>query len=227
MDSGTYVLASPGAEAAGGRARAFLAARRHSRRVAAMRRVLEIVVLGGIAALVALMLYRNFGPTLGGVSFDGLGIEGGRITMDKPRLTGARPGGGSYNITAIKAMQDAKHPGEVDLALIGGEIVASNQEVSHLTASSGHYVGADETLELSGDVHLLNPRYQFFLRSVHIAFKKGDYVSNEPVQARILPDTAISADTFTAHENGAEVTFVGRVRTLINGADAAPDGARP
>ena len=157
-------------------------------------RALEIVVVVGAAGLATLALYRNFGRALSEVSFDGVGFEGGRITMDRPRLTGARPGGGGYNITAAKAMQDAKHPGEVDLALIGGEIVRDDKEISRLTASSGHYVGADETLDLVGDVRLLNPRYQFFLRSVHVAFKTGDYASAEPVEARILPDTLITAN---------------------------------
>jgi lipopolysaccharide export system protein LptC len=227
MDSGTFVLASPGVAAAGDRTRAFSAARRHSRRVVAMRRAMEIVVAAGVAALVAWTFYRNFGHTLSQVSFDGVGIEGGRITMDRPRLSGARPGGGSYDITAVKAMQDAQHPGDVDLALIGGDIVSSDKEVSRLNASSGHYAGADETLDLVGDVRLLNPRYQFFLRSVHIAFKRGDYSSNEPVEAHILPDMAITADSFVARDSGAEATFTGHVRTLIHGKEAAPDRAAP
>jgi lipopolysaccharide export system protein LptC len=227
MDSRTYVLASPDAEAAGARARAFSIARRHSLRVFAMRRALEIVVVGGCVALAALALYRNFGRSLGDVSFDGIGIEGGRITMDKPRLSGARPGGGGYNITAVKAMQDAQHPGDVDLALIGGEIVAADKEVSRLSADSGHYMGADETLDLAGDVRLLNPRYQIFLHSVHIEFKKGDYVSNEAVRMRILPDMAIASDSVVVKDGGAEATFAGHVKTLIHGADGALDRATP
>jgi lipopolysaccharide export system protein LptC len=227
MDSGTFVLISAAADAAGDRTRAFSAARRHSRRVFAMRRALEIIVVAGLAALVAWMLFRNFAHTLSEVSFDGLGIEGGRITMDRPRLSGARPGGGSYDITAVKAMQDAQHPGDVDLALIGGDIVTAEKEVSRLNASSGHYAGADETLDLAGEVRLLNPRYQFFLRSVHIAFKRGDYSSNEPVEAHILPDMAITADSFVAKDSGAETTFTGHVRTLIHAKETAPDRAAP
>jgi lipopolysaccharide export system protein LptC len=226
MDS-SLVLASPRRKAAGARDRAFVAARRHSFRVVAMRRALELAVVGGIVALAALALDRNFGRALRDATFDGVGFEGGRITMDRPRLTGARPDGGSYNITAAKAMQDAKHPGDVDLALIGGEIVAPDREASHLTAGAGHYAGADETLDLSGDVRLTNSRYRIFLRSVHIAFKRGEYVSREPVEAQILPDTTITADSFEAKDGGAEATFEGHVRTLIHGKDAAPDRATP
>ena len=227
MHFNAFALASPQAEAADARAGAFLAARRHSRRVRMSRRALEIAVVGGGAALVGLAYLHNLGRTLGDVSFDGIGIEGGRITMDRPRLTGAHPGGGGYNITAVKAMQDALHPGDVDLALIGGDISTPDREVSRLSANTGHYQSADETLDLAGDVRLENSRYEVFLRSVHIKFKQGEYVSKEPVKVRILPDTTITGDSLVVKDNGAEATFEGRVRTLINGKDAAPEGSTP
>ena len=226
MNSHTFVLAPGQAGAVDARARAFAAARRHSWRVFAMRRALEIGVVAALAALVVFALYRSFGGVLRDVSFDGIGIEGGRLTMDKPHLSGARPGGGGYNITAAKAMQDAGRPGDVDLALIGGDITAPDHDVSRLSAQSGHYDGGAETLDLTGDVRLQNSRYEVLLRSVHIAFKKGEYVSNEPVTVRIKPDAVITADSFSARDNGGEARFEGRVRTLIN-ANAAASGDTP
>jgi lipopolysaccharide export system protein LptC len=223
----SLALAPRQAEPAEGRALAFAAARRHSRRVRLMRRALEITVVGGIVALAVFSFYRNFVRTLGDISFEGVGIEGGRITMDKPHLTGSRPNGAGYNITAIKAMQDALHPGDVDLALIGGDIVSQDHEPSRLSANTGHYDSGAETLDLSGDVRLKNARYEIALRSVHIAFKKGNYVSKEPVWVRIVPDTTVTADSFTAVDNGAQVTFEGRVHTVINGKDAGPGGVAP
>ena len=218
------VHAQPGAEPDVARARAFAVARRHSWRVRAMRRALELAVVGGLAALAVVAAYRTFGHRLGDVSFQGIGLEGGRITMDRPHLTGARPGGGGYDITAVKAMQDSQHPGAVDLALIGGEIVTPDHEVSRLSASSGHYETADETLTLSGEVRLKNPRYEIDLRSVRIAFKKGEYVSDEPVAMRILPDMAITADAVSVSGGGAQATFTGHVRSVIHaeGAGATP-----
>lgn len=222
-----FTLASSPAEAANSRAHAFLAARRHSRRVRWARRALEVAVVGGVAALAGLAFLHNLGRALRDVTFDGIGIEGGRITMDRPHLTGAHPGGGGYNITAVKAMQDALHPGDVDLALIGGDIAAPDREVSRLSADTGHYESADEILDLGGDVRLKNSRYEVFLRSVHIKFKQGEYVSTEPVKVRILPDTTITGDSMQVKNNGAEATFEGHVRTLINGKDAALEGATP
>jgi lipopolysaccharide export system protein LptC len=226
MTSGTLALAPDAAGRADARARAFAVARRHSAQVRAARRALEIGVVLVVAGFAGMALLRNFGRALRDVTFEGIGIEGGRITMDKPRLSGSRPGGGGYNITAVKAMQDAQHPGDVDLALIGGDIAMPDREVSRLSANSGHYESVDEALELAGDVRLTNSHYEIYLQSVRIQFKKGEYVSKEPVKVRILPDATVSADSFAAQENGAVVRFEGRVRTLING-QAAAVGAAP
>jgi lipopolysaccharide export system protein LptC len=226
MTAGTLAQAPDAAGRADARARAFVAARRHTRRVRIARRALEAAVVLVVIAFAAVALLRNFGRVLRDVSFEGIGLEGGRITMDKPHLTGSRPGGGGYNITAVKAMQDGKHPGDVDLALIGGDIAMPDREVSRLSAASGHYESANEALELAGDVRLTNSRYEIYLQSVRIEFKKGEYVSSEPVKVHILPDATINADTFQARENGAVVTFEGHVRTLIHGEDAAL-GAAP
>jgi len=209
------------AETADVRARAFLAARRHSARVRLWRRGLEASVVLVIVYGVGLTLIRNFAPHLPGVSFAGLGIEGGRITMDKPRLTGTRPDGRSYSITAVKAMQDAQHPGDVDLAIIGGDIVMPDKGTSRISAGSGHYDAAAETLDMKDDVRLVNERYEIDLASVRIKFKSGDYVSNDPVKVRILPDSTITADSFSAFQNGAQAHFEGHVHTLIDGRNAA------
>ncbi len=119
------------------RTRAFEAARRHTTRVRALRRVLELAVIGTVAVSVALAGYRNFARALRDVSFEGIGIDGGKITMDKPRLSGSRPGGGGYVITAAKATQDPRNTGVVDLALIGGDITTADHEVSRLSAELG------------------------------------------------------------------------------------------
>jgi lipopolysaccharide export system protein LptC len=221
MTAGTFAHAPDAAGRADARARAFAVARRHTRRVRAARRTLEIGVVLVVAGFAAMVLLRNFGQVLRGVSFEGIGLEGGRITMDKPHLTGSHPGGGGYNITAVKAMQDGKHPGDVDLALIGGDISMPDREVSRLSAQSGHYESATEALALAGDVRLTNSRYEVYLQSVRIDFKKGEYVSSEPAKVHILPDTSITADSFRVEESGAVARFEGHVHTLIKDQDAS------
>lgn len=215
------------AEMAAARGRAFVAARRHSARVRLWRRGLEACVVLAIIYGVGLTLIRNFAPSLPGVSFAGIGMEDGRITMDKPRLTGTRPDGRSYSITAVKAMQDAQHPGDVDLAIIGGDIVMPDKGTSRISAGSGHYDAGSETLDLVENVRLVNERYEVELQTVRIKFKSGDYVSSDPVKVRILPDSTITADSFSALQNGAHVHFEGHVHTLIEGRNASVPGSEP
>ena len=74
-----------------------------------------------------------------------------------------------------------------------------------------------ETLDLAGDVQLKNSRYEVFLRSVHIEFKLGSYVSKEPVKVHIFPDTTITANALDVKDGGGEAHFDGQVHTLIEG----------
>jgi lipopolysaccharide export system protein LptC len=175
-------------------ARAFEAARRHSRLVRILRTALIFGAVGGVAALTGLALYRTFGSALGQLSIGDLSIDGTKITMDRPRLTGARPDGGAYVINAAKAIQDIKHPTDVDLVEIDGDIVPPDRDTSS---------------------------YSIDLKSAHIDFKTSSYSSREPVTVVTTSGASITADSGSARDNGKEITFEGHAKTTIqpNGAD--------
>ena len=138
--------------------------------------------------------------------------------MDAPRLTGSRPNGEGYVVTAAKAEQDIAHPSGVDLTSVEGDITTADHDVLHLVARSGHYETDHELLQLGGRVRLTNLRYQVELQSAHIDFKAGLYISDQPVKVRAAPDTLIVADSLSIADNGAIVKFVGHVRTTIHAA---------
>jgi len=202
-------------------ARAFAAARRHSRLVRILRVALILGVVGGVAALTGLGLYRTFGSALGQLSIGELSIDGTNITMDRPRLTGARPDGGAYVISAAKAVQNIKDPTDVDLVEIDGDIVTPDRDTLHLTATSGHYDSGREQLDLSGVVRLKNSSYSIDLKSAHIDFKTGSYSSREPVTVVTASGASMTADSGSARDNGKEITFEGHAKTTIrpSGAD--------
>jgi len=204
------------------RARAFAAARRHSRYVRILRAALILGVAGGVATLVALALYRTFGSALGRLSIGSVSIDGTKITMDRPRLTGARTDGGGYVINAAKAIQDIRNPTDVDLVDIDGDIVPPDRDTMHLTAAAGHYDSSQERLDLSGVVRLKNSSYTVDLRSAHIEFKTGAYSSREPVTVVTSNGASIVADSALARDNGKEIEFEGHVRSLFrpNGGDS-------
>jgi lipopolysaccharide export system protein LptC len=217
-------LASANGEARS--ARAFAAARRHSLFVRVLRIALIVGVIGGIATLTLLALYRTFGVALGRLSIGEVSIDGSTITMDKPRLTGARRDGDGYVINAAKAIQDLRHPTQVELVAIEGDIGAADHDTLHLSASSGHYDTERESLDLSGVVRLKNSRYTVELRSAHIDFKSGAYTSSEPLTVLIDAGTSITADSGAVRDNAQEVTFEGHVKTLIQPKNGDADAGK-
>jgi len=208
-------------------ARAFEAARRHSRLVRLLRAALVSGAIGGVAVLIGLALYRTFGAALGRLSIGELSIDGTKITMDRPRLTGSRPNGGGYVINAAKAIQDLRNPSGVDLVEIEGEIVPPDRDTLHVTATRGHYDSVREQLELSGVVRLKNSSYTVDLRSAHIEFKTGAYSSREPVTVVTASGASISADSGSARDNGNEITFEGHVKTMIRPNGVASSAGDP
>src|SRR5271169_4589344 len=203
-------------------ARAFAVARRHSRLVRILRVAFIVGAVGGVVALTGLGLYRTFGGAIGGLSIGDLSVNGTKITMDRPRLTGGRPDGGGYVINAAKAIQDVTNPTEVDLVSIDGDIVPANHDTLHLTATSGHYDSSRDRIDLFGVVRMKNSSYTINLRSAHIEFKTGEYSSREPLTVVTASGTTISADSGSARDSGKEITFEGHVKTMSrpNGSDS-------
>jgi lipopolysaccharide export system protein LptC len=218
--AGRGVTALSGAPGEARIAQAFAAARRHSRLVRVLRAALLLGAVGAVLTLTAMGLYRTFGSVLGRLSVSGVSIDGTKIVMDRPRLTGARPDGRAYVITAAKAIQDAKHPTLVDLVDIDGEIDVAEHDPLHLTAAGGRYDTEHEGLDLSGAVHLHNKQYTVDLQSVHIDFKTGAYKSQEPVSVVTNTGSSILSDTASVVDNGKEVAFEGHVKSMIRSNDA-------
>jgi lipopolysaccharide export system protein LptC len=223
MSIGTAEPARGNFSADARRARAFVAARRHSALVRVLRVALIVGAVGAILVLIALGLFRTFGSALGRLSIGGVAIDGTKIVMDKPRLTGARQGGDGYVITAAKAIQDVAHPTEVELVEIQGDIGAADHDTLHLSATSGHYDTEHERLELGGVVRFANSRYTVDLKSAHIDFKSGAYTTSDPVTALIGEGNSIVADSASVRDNASVITFEGHVRSIFR----APGAAEP
>ena len=208
-------------------ARAFAAARRHSRLVRVLRTALPLGAVGAVIILATMGLYRTFGSALGRLSIGGVSIDGTKITMDRPRLTGVRQDGRSYVINAAKAIQDVKHPTLVDLADITGDIDMADHDTLHLTATSGRYDTESEALDLSGAVRLRNHSYNIELRSAHIEFKTGAYRTQEPVTVVTSSGSSVVADSATVRDSGKEVAFEGHVKSVIRSNDGGSEPAPP
>jgi lipopolysaccharide export system protein LptC len=208
---------SGGAEEA--RRRAFVAARRHTRLVRFLRIATPASVIVGVAALVLGALFNPFRVIPGDISIGSLGIDGVKITMGRPKLTGVRNDGRAYVVNAAKAIQDVTHPTIVELQEIDGEIGMADNQVAHITAQAGLYDSVHQTLDMSKDVRIHNSSYDVRLTSANVDFKNGVYRSEQPVTVVMTNGTTVSGDSALARDNGSELTFTGHVRSIFATAD--------
>ena len=195
------------------RRRAFTAAQRHSRLVRFLRIATPTAALLAVAAMIFFAMFDPFRRGIGGLTVGELSVDGSKIVMSHPRLTGARKDGRPYVVNAVKAIQDVAHPTMVELREIDGDVAMADD--SRMRVS--------QFLKLTQDVHLRSPSYDVTLASADIDFKTGVYRSDQPVTVVTGNGATIRADSAEARDSGAELTFTGHVRsTFVGEAVAAP-----
>jgi lipopolysaccharide export system protein LptC len=204
----------------GDRAAAFAAAQRHSKLV----RLLRVAILGGaigaIAILVLIAVFDPFGHVVADLSVGGLSLDGTRIAMDRPKLAGFRKDGRPYLVNAERAIQDVLHPTMVELRGIDAEVGIAGNGASKVTAEIGVYDSATEHMDLSRNIHVKSDEYDVRLQSASIDFKAGVYLSHDPVTVVTSNGATINADSVAALDNGRQLVFEGRVRSVLQVGDA-------
>jgi lipopolysaccharide export system protein LptC len=212
-------------EAANRRARAFAAATRHSARV----RFLRVAILGGmlgtVVVLVSIALFDPFGRLAHGISIAGIGVEGTKVTMAHPKLSGFRKDGRPYLVNAREAVQDALHPTLVELHRLDADIALADGELAHMTADTGFYDSTKEHMDVKDNVRVKSPQYDIWLKSADIDFNTGRYGSQEAVTILTSSGTTMAGDAIFATDSGKELVIEGHVKTIIPPAPA-PDEAQ-
>jgi lipopolysaccharide export system protein LptC len=192
--------------------RAFHAARRHSRAV----RVLRIAVPAGVAVgiiIITLITYLNPLRMLAKlpINLDNLVVSGTKVTMEAPRLKGFTHDGRAYELTADTAAQDMTKPDIVELRNIRSKVEMQDKSSMELTALTGIYDSKGETLKLEQNI-LLNSStgYQGRLSEAMIDIRKGNVVSEHPVEVKMLQGT-LNANRLDIVDSGDLVRFHGGV----------------
>ena len=192
--------------------RAFHAARRHSRAV----RILRIAVPAGVAVgiiIITLVTYLNPLRMLAKlpINLDNLVVSGTKVTMEGPRLTGFTHDARAYELTADTAAQDMTKPDIVELRNIRAKVEMQDKSSMELTARSGIYDSKGETLRLEQNI-LLNSStgYQGRLSEAMIDIRKGNVVSEHPVEVKLLQGT-LNANRLDIVDSGDLVRFHGGV----------------
>jgi len=204
---------------ASSRHRAFQAARRHSVLVRLLRRLIPV---GAVVAVVGLVIVPFFNPlrNVGNVSLGGISLSGGKVVMEAPKLAGYRKDDSPYEVTAESALQDVRNPTQIELVKMAARVLMKSDGWININAQSGHFDQQKERLKLVDDVKIrTDTGYDIRMRTADVDFKGGTVNSREPVKVN-LGTTTVDADTLDVKDNGALITFEGRVHVLIENAPA-------
>ena len=192
--------------------RAFHAARRHSRLV----RILRIAVPASVAVgviIIALITYFNPLRMLARlpINIDNLVVSGTKVTMEQPRLSGFTRDARAYELTADTAAQDMTKPDIVELRNIRAKVEMQDKSSMEMTAVTGIYDAKGETLKLDQNI-LLNSStgYQGHLSEALVDIRKGNVVSEHPVEVKLLQGT-LNANRLDIFDSGDVIRFHGGV----------------
>jgi lipopolysaccharide export system protein LptC len=206
-------------------ARAFRAARRHSRLV----RVLRIAVPAAVAVgliVITLMTFLNPLRMLARlpINIDNLVVSGTKVTMEQPRLSGFTRDARAYELTADTAAQDMTKPDIVELRNIRAKVEMQDKSTMEMTAVNGVYDAKGEILKLDRNI-LLNSStgYAGRMSEALIDIRKGNVVSDRPVEVKLLQGT-LNANRLEIVDSGDVVRFHGGVvmDLILNDAAALP-----
>lgn len=191
----------------------FKRAARHSFMVAILKKVLPVS-----AALIVFTFagsaILSWTPQIEGVSGK-IGLEGGKLVMDQPKMAGFDKNKRAFNVTASKAIQDLTNPDVVELESIDAKVPLGTTSFANVDAGAGTYDTKSERLNLRDNVRITGARgMDIALEEADIDMKTGTMTSDQPVNV-VSKDTTISANSVQVQDNGKRIIFKERVRMTI------------
>ena len=195
--------------------RAILAARRHSRRVKALRWTIVLGVILVTLGVVVVAVYDPFKAAIPGLSVDHVALDGTRVTMAHPKLAGYRTDGRPYEIVAVSAVQDLKAPTIFDLHDMDARLTSQDKSITHLTAATGTFDSTREIMDLTSAVRIASDAgLDMHAADAHIDLKSGSVVTSNPVTV-VMRGNTVQADSLRIVDSGKQVTFEGHVRSML------------
>src|SRR5215831_6377475 len=192
--------------------RAFRAARRHSRLVRILRIAIPCTVAFALG-IITLMTYLNPLRMLAKlpINIDNLVVSGTKVTMEQPHLSGFTSDARAYELVADTAAQDMTKPDIVELRNIRAKVQMQDKSNMEMTAVTGVYDSKGETLKLDQNILLnLSTGYQGRLSEAVVDIRKGNVVSEHPVEVKMLQGT-LNANRLDIVDSGDLVRFHGGV----------------
>jgi lipopolysaccharide export system protein LptC len=203
----------------------FKAAHRHSARVWLFRRAAIAGSLLAIALISTVALLNPLGHVPGDISVGRAALDGTKITLDFPKISGVQTDGRPFEIKARSGIQDVDVSDIIELHGIDSKIGAADASTTSVSAARGIYDSLHNKMTLEGDVRIKSSTgYDIWLRTARIDFTTGGLVSDEPVRV-ILDGGTIAAKQMDVSDNGHKVSFDGEVTSMMDTGAAEPEAA--
>lgn len=192
--------------------RAVRSAGRHSIFVRVTRVGLPVAVVVGLTGLVLFTYFKPMEvfekvPAISGK----LAVQGSKITMELPRIAGFTRDQRAYELNAETAVQDITSPDIVELQNLRARMEMQDKDVVIVTANSGTYSTKADKVVLRDQVIVTSQQgYKALLREAAVEMKKGNVVSDQPVEIR-LPNGMLKANKMEIVDSGDLIRFDGGV----------------
>ena len=198
------------------RAAAFRAAQAHSSRV----RLLRVAIIAGcalaIVGLVARAFYDPFAKAPDNMALAGATLNGTRVTMERPKLSGYRQDGRPYDVRATTGVQDIRTPNIIELNQLEAKFETTSRALMRVVALRGVYDSGKDFLHMMDDIHIASDSGVDIRMTVADAdFKSGAIASREPVVV-VMSGGTINANALTVTGSGESILFDGDVRSLFH-----------
>lgn len=194
--------------------RQYRYALRHSRRVRRLKIALPLASGLLIFGFFALSWIGTSLPE--GVSIESTAIEGGKIVMRSPVMTGETGSGQPYSMRAAKAIQDLTTPDLIELEEITANIPVSADLMAKLVASRGLYNRTAETMVLNEPFEVETSKgMKANLKSAEIDMNAGTVATREPVSVATA-EMSVVADSMRILDKGRSILFQDNVRMTID-----------
>ncbi len=204
---------------------AIKAAARHTARVKLLKRVIVLGAILGPSSIAIVAIFNPFSHLPGAISVSGVGVQGTKITMDNPKLSGVQQGGGPYEIRAKSGIQDITTPSVMELVGVDAKVGMADRTTTHILSQHGVYDSKADTMALAGNVRIANTSgYTFNMKSATMNFHQGVFLSHERLRVD-LKGGMVNADDMSISNNGHVIAFRGHIASTFDAPDEAPSGS--
>eukprot|EP01037_Dinobryon_pediforme_P009448 gene9448-9528_t len=204
------------------RQQAFKRALSHSRKVKWLKLSLPLIVVAVIVGWGLIAVFNPFRQVPKGVSASGYSLDGTRITMEQPRLSGYHKNGQPYHLRATTAQQDLRSQNIIDLSEMQGSMGMDDGKLTHVSALTATYDSNKQTMVMRTNVEISSDTaYTLRMNTAFINFNTGSLTANEPV-TMTLKNGNVLADSLMIVDNGRLVSFNGHVKSMFSTERTSP-----